>query len=163
MIAENEIVIKQIVSGVRRLVKAVYLDSSKFSRQFGLTGPQSTVLRTLISEGAMSSAELSRRLYMTPANMTGIIDRLEKKGLVERNRQREDRRVVMLNLTAEGRQSGTSLPDPIESKFINQLADLEPEHVQLLAVALDQILNMIDTNGIEDAPLELTPARKDRP
>jgi len=163
MIAENEIVIKQIVNGIRRLVKAVYLDSSKFSRQFGLTGPQSTVLRTLISEGSMSSADLSRRLYMTPANMTGIIDRLGRKGLVDRIRQLEDRRVVMLNLTAEGRQIGASLPDPIESKFISQLADLEPEHVQLLAIALDQILNMIDTNDTKDVYLELNSAKKDQP
>jgi DNA-binding MarR family transcriptional regulator len=84
---QNEAVIKQIVGNLRRLVKAVYLDSSKISRQYGLTAAQSIVLRILFQEGPLSSADLSRRLYVTPSNMTGVIDRLEKKGLVERVRQ----------------------------------------------------------------------------
>ena len=82
MSSENEIIIKEIVSSIRRLYRAVYLDSSKVSRRFGLTGSQSGVLRTLFRNGPLSSADLSRNLFMTPSNITGIIDRLEKKGLV---------------------------------------------------------------------------------
>ena len=96
---ENETVIKEIVGALRRLVKAVYLDSSKISRQYGLTAAQSIVLRILFHEGPLSSADLSRRLYVTPSNMTGVIDRLEKKALVERVRQAADRRVVLITLT----------------------------------------------------------------
>lgn len=80
MITENELLIKEIVCAIRRLVRAVYLDTEKMSRRFGLTGPQSGVLRTLSEHGPLSSADLSRKLYVTPANITGIIDRLEKKG-----------------------------------------------------------------------------------
>jgi hypothetical protein len=42
-------------------------------------------------------------------------------------------------------------------KFIGELADLEPEHVQLLAMAMNQILNLIDTDEVEEEPLEITP------
>ena len=48
----------------------------KMGKQYGLTGPQSLVLRLLIKEGALSSADLSRQMYVTPSNITGIIDRL---------------------------------------------------------------------------------------
>ena len=155
MSAENELMIKDIVSAIRKFVRAVSLDSFKMSRQYGLTGPQSSVLRTLIKEGPLSSASLSRRLYVTPSNITGIIDRLEKKGLVERIRKKEDRRIALITLTEEGTDLSNSLPDPIEKKLIYELGDLEPEHVRLLSLAMNQILNLIDTKEVDNASIEL--------
>lgn len=150
----NEFVIKDIVEAIRRLVRAEYLDSQKMSRQYGLTGPQSLVLRLLIKNGALSSAELSRQMYVTPSNITGIIDRLIKKGLVERIRKPGDRRVALITLTDAGQKLGKTIPDPIEKKFINQLADLEPEHLQILAMAMNQVLNLIDTKAVDETTLE---------
>lgn len=155
MIPENERVIKDIVWAIRRLVRAVYLDTSQMSRQHGLTGSQSMVLRSLVHNGSLSSADLSRKLFVTPSNITGVIDRLEKKGLVARMRKEGDRRVSLITLTETGAELSKSLPDPIEKRFISQLADLEPEHVQILGVAMNQILNLMDTKGIEEAPLDI--------
>jgi DNA-binding MarR family transcriptional regulator len=158
---ENETVIKEIVGALRRLVKAVYLDSSKISRQYGLTAAQSIVLRVLFHEGPLSSADLSRRLYVTPSNMTGVIDRLEKKALIERVRQAADRRVVLITLTQSGNALSRTLPDPIENKLISQLSDLKTEHVQSIAEALNRVLTLIDTTGLADAPLDLNPLSQD--
>ncbi len=155
MIPENEKVIKDIVWSVRLLVRAVYLDSQKMSKRYGLTGPQSGVLRSLLKYGPTSSADLSRMLYVTPSNITGVIDRLEKKVLVERVRKVGDRRVALIELTEAGEKLGKKLPDPIEKRFISELADLEPEHVQLLSMAMNQILKMMDSKGVEETPLEL--------
>ena len=155
MSVENELIIKEIVDAIRRLYRAVYLDSAKMSRQFGLTGSQSGVLRNLVAHGPLSSAALSRRLYVTPSNVTGVIDRLERKGLVERVRKEGDRRIALITLTEKGDELSKSLPDPIEKKLISELGDLEIEHVQLLSMAMNQVLNLIDTTGVEDAPMEL--------
>ena len=155
MSAENELIIKEIVDAIRRLYRAVYLDSAKMSRQFGLTGSQSGVLRNLVAHGPLSSAALSRRLYVTPSNITGVIDRLERKGLVERVRKEGDRRIALITLTEKGDELSKSLPDPIEKKLISELGDLEMEHVQLLSMAMNQVLNLIDTKGVESAPMEL--------
>jgi len=154
VIPGNQHVIKDIVESIRRLVRAEYLDSQKMSKQFGLTGPQSLVLRLLTKKGALSSADLSRQMYVTPSNITGIIDRLEKKGLVERICQQGDRRVALITLTRSGQKLGKIIPDPIETKMISQLADLEPEHLHILATAMNQILNLIDTKGAEEASLD---------
>ena len=152
---ENESVIKDIVGSIRKLVRAVYLDSQKISRQFGLTGPQSVVLRHLYHNGSMSSADLSRLMYVTPSNMTGIIDRLERKNLVRRAGKQGDRRVALIVLTDAGSALSEGIPDPIEKKFINQLSDLENDQVRLLAQAMKQILNLLDVSGVEEIPLEL--------
>ena len=154
MIPGNEDVIKDIVKSIRRLVRAEYLDSQKMSKQFGLTGPQSLVLRLLIKEGALSSADLSRQMYVTPSNITGIIDRLEKKGLVERIRKQGDRRVALITLTQSGQKLGKTIPDPIEKKFVNQLADLEPEHLQILAMTMNQILSLTETQKAQEKSIE---------
>ena len=152
---QNESVLQDIVWSIRRLVRAVDLDSQKISKRYGLTEPQSAVLRNLFNIGPMSSADLSRKLYVTPPNITGIIDRLEKKRFVERIKKEGDRRVALITLTEAGQELSKTLPDPIMKKFIAELADLEPEHVQLLAIAMNQILNLIDTEEVEGEPLEL--------
>ena len=154
MITGNEPTIKDIVESIRRLVRAEALDSKKMSKQFGLTGPQSLVLRLLVKNGSLSSADLSRQMYVTPSNITGIIDRLEIKGLVERIRKQGDRRVALITLTDSGQQLGKTVPDPIEKKIVTQLADLEPEHLQILAMAMNQILNLIDTKEVGETTLE---------
>ena len=156
MKAESEAVIYNIVDSIRRLVRAVYLDSQKMSKQYGLTGPQSSVLRNLVNDGPMSSADLSRMLYVTPANITGIIDRLEIKGLVERIKKQGDRRVALITLTESGQQLGRSIPDPIINLFISELGDLAPEHLKLLSGAMNQVLNLLDAKGVEEAPLEFS-------
>lgn len=154
---QNEPVIQDIVWSVRRLVRAVYLDSQKISKRYGLTEPQSAVLRNLFNNGPVSSADLSRTLHVTPANITGIIDRLEKKQFVERIRKKGDRRVALITLTDSGKDLSRTLPDPIMKKFITELADLKLANVQLLAMAMNQILNLIDTEDIGEEPLEISP------
>ena len=155
MYAENELIIKEIVSAIRKFVRAVALDTFKMSKQHDLTGPQSSILRTLAQYGPLSSASLSRRLYVTPSNVTGIIDRLEKKGLVKRARKEGDRRVALITLTEKGTELSHTLPDPIEKRLIYGLADLEPGHDRTLSQAMNQILNLIDAQGVDDALQEI--------
>ncbi|MFW6147437.1 MAG: MarR family winged helix-turn-helix transcriptional regulator [Thermodesulfobacteriota bacterium] len=149
----NEVVINDIVIRIRRLRRSVYHDYIRTSRQFGLTETQSDVLRTLLTHGTMSSADLSRNLYVTPANITGVIDRLEKKGLVQRVRQQADRRVALISLTETGKDLSKQLPDPIENKLISGLENLAPEQVQALGEAMKKIIDLIGDDRIKDLPL----------
>lgn len=160
MHTENELLIKEIVGAIRKFVRAVSLDAYKMSKQYNLTGPQSLILRTLVKNGPLSSASLSSRLYVTPANITGIVDRLEKRGLVQRVSKEGDRRVALIALTESGEELSKSLPDPLEKKLIYELADLETEHVRILALVMNQILNLMDAKGVDDAFLELHQSAK---
>ncbi|NIM15246.1 MAG: MarR family transcriptional regulator, partial [Candidatus Aminicenantes bacterium] len=86
---------KSIFGAIRRLVRLTYLDSRAMVKRYGITGPQSLVLKSLIeSVEPLSSATLSRKLNVSPANITGIIDRLEEKGLVKRLKKQGDRRAI---------------------------------------------------------------------
>ncbi len=153
MTAPNEAVIKEIVGAIRRLIRAVSIDSVKMSRQFSLTAPQSGVIRCLAGTGAISSAALSRELYVTPSNITGIIDRLERKGLVQRVRKADDRRVILIQLTDEGRKLSRGLPDPIEIRLIAGLSELPEKEIRKLDASLDKIIDILDAKELEDSPL----------
>lgn len=70
--------------------------------QHGLTFPQWLVLKSLGRKGRLTAKEIADLLESTPANVTGILDRLERDGLVTRSKSAEDRRVVHVRLTEEG-------------------------------------------------------------
>jgi DNA-binding MarR family transcriptional regulator len=69
---------------------------------YGLTFPQWLVLKSVQRKGRMTVSELALTCESTAANVTGILDRLERDGLVTRSRSAEDRRVVYVRLTETG-------------------------------------------------------------
>lgn len=146
---EKKEAIQHIVTAIRQLVSSIHHNSSMLKKYYGLTGPQSEALRILDNKGAMSSAALSRKLYVTPSNVTGIIDRLEKKGLVERIRKPRDRRVSLVTLTDKGRTLYQSLPASIESKLISGLDDMDLEQVTRLHEEIHKILDILDAYKYE--------------
>lgn len=139
--------IQEIVSAIRQLVSVVHANSPKMKKASGLTGPQAEALRILAKEGPLSSAELSRKLFVTPSNITGIIDRLTKKELVERVRGVADRRISRLELTLKGRVAVESLPSSLEGKLITGLLDLEEQEIVQMAGQLKTILDLLRTPG----------------
>lgn len=79
----------------RRLTKGM-------AREVGLTGPQLTVLKLLETFQDLSLSSLSERIRAQNSTVTGIIDRMEREGLVGRERSTSDRRVVYIKLTEKG-------------------------------------------------------------
>src|SRR5580704_12364365 len=72
--------------------------------RFGLTTGQLGVMEALMHLGALSQGELGRKLLRSGGNVTTVIDNLERRKLVARARNREDRRVVTVDLTKSGRR-----------------------------------------------------------
>lgn len=71
-------------------------------RRHGLTHPQFDIIATLGNTPGMSYKELGERTLITKGTLTGVIDRLEQKGLVERVRKCDDKRSFLVRLTAAG-------------------------------------------------------------
>ena len=73
-------------------------------REIGVSIPQCDVLTTLTEQEGVSQQELAKRLYVTKGNISGLIDRLEEAGFVERRSTASDRRQHAIYLTKAGRQ-----------------------------------------------------------
>ena len=75
----------------------------------GVTASQAMVLNFLGEEDRISSRNLGQKLGITSATMTGILDRLEKLALIERQSHPDDRRAILVCLTDRGRQIATQI------------------------------------------------------
>lgn len=144
MIEENSVEINKLIESIQELIRTAYINPLKKSNACDLTLSQNKVVKILAANGPLSSAELSRKLFVTPSNITGIIDRLEKKKLVERIRKKNDRRIYLINLTEQGKEIEEFLTDPYEQKIGANLKKIKPERVEELASAVRQIINLID-------------------
>lgn len=90
------------VASLFQEVMALYRNS--MTRAFGhsgITPPQGMVLRLLSKEGPIKLTELSSKMSLSNSTVSGIVDRLEKQGIVERTRSNQDRRVVYIAISPE--------------------------------------------------------------
>ena len=98
--------IKPEVDQILEAILYLYTESRRLTKELArsvlLTGPQLTVLKMLEGVGDISLSELSERIRAQNSTVTGIIDRMEREGLVVRARSTEDRRVVRIKLTDKG-------------------------------------------------------------
>lgn len=86
--------------------RTVYFHINSDLRQYGLTPPQYAIMRIIgwSPLGSLSMSEIGKEMIVTYANITTIVDNLEKRQLVRRHRNTEDRRVVRVELTRKGRK-----------------------------------------------------------
>jgi len=153
--SELENSVKNIVWAIRRIVSLISLDSKLMYKRFGVTGPQSLVIKAIYAaDKSLSSADISRYLNVTPANITGIIDRLEEQGMVKRVPNKSDRRTILIKLTEKGRNVHNKLADPIEEKLMKGLADLTATEIFGIYAALEKIINVIGPREIKKSSVD---------
>ncbi|WP_441288063.1 MarR family winged helix-turn-helix transcriptional regulator [Sorangium sp. KYC3313] len=94
------------IDAIVEMIIYLYTESRRLTKGmasgFGLTGPQLTILKLLESFQDLSLSTLSERIRAQNSTVTGIVDRMEREGLVRRERSKADRRVVHLRLSEKG-------------------------------------------------------------
>jgi DNA-binding MarR family transcriptional regulator len=106
----------------------------------GLTHAQWVPLLKLYHGEASTVAELGRTCQIDAGAMTRTLDRLEMKGLVQRVRSSEDRRVVHLELTQEGRETAKAIPAALSRAMNALLAGFTQDEWQTLKSLLSRVL-----------------------
>jgi DNA-binding MarR family transcriptional regulator len=93
-------------------------------------------------------SEIARRMYLHPATVVGILDRLEKQGLVIRIRSTEDRRVVKVELTGQGRALVRKAPEVAQGLLVAGLEKLNLNKLINIAQGLDQMAAILGAQHI---------------
>ncbi len=144
---------ESILRALRRIIRAVDIYSRQLASRHSLTGPQLVCLRQLAQEGALTSGGLARAVALSPATVTGILDRLEARALISRQRSAEDKRQVMVQLTEPGRELLAHAPLPLQEKFTRRLAQLPVEQQAEINRVLREVVEMMEAEDIDAAPL----------
>lgn len=130
-----------VVRTARSLRKALDL---RFAEK-GITATQFMVLDVLQQEGNLPLSEIGKKIYLDKPAVTGLADRLEKEGFVERKRSLNDRRVVNLHITDRGKAIHDELEPLVVAVDQDCTRILSGEELTAFRTTLNRIWN--HTNG----------------
>ena len=144
--------ISEVIDNLRRSIKAINEYSRNAEKETGLTGPQLWAIKLVAVNAPIKVSDLAHRMYLHPATVVGILDRLESKGLVQRTRSTEDRRVVEIDLTAQGRAVVGQAPEVAQGMLVKGLESLSREKLSHVSESMREIVRIL---GAEDFPPQL--------
>jgi len=145
--------IEEVLVALRRVIRATDLHSRHLAKTTGLTAPQILLLQTIRDKEELTIGELAKNMSLSQATVTSIIDRLEKRHLVGRERSNTDKRKVYAILTDEGVNVLKNAPIPLQDHFAKQFADLQEWEQTMIISSLQRVAQMMDAQHIDAAPL----------
>jgi DNA-binding MarR family transcriptional regulator len=136
--------IRWIIWYLRRLVQADEVFNKELTKKHQVSQPQLTCLLALFEYGPLPVSKLAKYVLVKPSTATGIVDRLEEKGLVQRERSLLDRRIVTIHLTESGHEVAKKAPLPIPTPMVEGLNKLPVEETRKIVKSLAMLVAMLD-------------------
>lgn len=143
----------RVVQALRRIIRAVDLHSRKLSARHQITGPQLVCLLSIDEFAPITLSALARNVHLSPSTVLGIVDRLEVKGLVRRERDLKDRRLVQISLTRPGRDLIANAPSPLQDTLAHAMSELAADQQATIAQSLERIVELMEVRDIDAAPI----------
>lgn len=143
----------EIIDNLRRIFQAINEFSKVAEHVSGLTGPQLWALKILSSTSPLRVSDLARLMYLCPATVVGIIDRLEAKGLVTRIRSKKDRRAVDLDLSETGKEVVSKAPEVAQIMLLKGLEKLPDEQFLQVVNGMQLMVQILGAENITPQPL----------
>lgn len=151
----NHVDRKQDVDRILETLIYLYTEARRvtkdLARRHGLTGPQLTAVKMLEGFGDLSLSALSARMSARNSTITGLVDRMERDGLVERVRDDADRRIVRIRLTTKGRALARMVPVGSMETFADALRSLDDadrdDLLRILGKLADHVRAEVEREG----------------
>lgn len=145
--------IEEVLVALRRVIRATDLHSKHLAKTTGLTAPQVLLLQTIRNKGEVTIGELANEISLSQATVTSILDRLEKRELVYRERSKEDKRKVHAYLTEQATSTLKEAPIPLQEHFARQFNDLQEWEQTMIISSLQRVAQMMDAQHIDASPI----------
>jgi DNA-binding MarR family transcriptional regulator len=124
--------------------------SKWMARRFGVTGPQRLALRIVGRQPEVSAGELAATLKVHPSTLTGILQRLERRGFLVRHIDAGDRRRVRLEITPSGRSVSASSGGSIEDVVAGVLRRTPPARLSATTSMLKAMIEALENGATSD-------------
>ena len=148
----NTAIVSEIIDDIRRVFQVVNEQSKKAKIETGLTGPQLWAIKMIGELAPVRVSDLAARMYLHPATVVGILNRLELQGLIKRLRTNEDRRVVKIELTDMGNAIVSKAPHVAQGSLVAGLEVLPQKKLQDISGALLELVHIL---GAQELPPRL--------
>jgi MarR family transcriptional regulator, organic hydroperoxide resistance regulator len=144
---------EETLTHVRELWRDLFRNPFADVEKHGMTGPQVMLIASLVSHGPMSLTDLSRRLGTSHSTASGIVDRLQARGLLERSPDPDDRRRTVIGVTEKVSGYVTKLELGPAGRVASALARGTPAERRAIRDAFGTLRRLLEgTGGGEPAP-----------
>lgn len=145
---------QNIRMALRTIFGSAKAQSREIENQLGITGAQFWVLAELGKQPGLRVSDLARLICIHNSTASNLLDKLERRGLIQRERTDQDQRVVRLKLTPAGTELLARAPQPVRSVVADALSAISTETLG----ALDRNLNeLVARLKVKDSSSLLTP------
>ena len=144
-----------ILIKLRKIVRSVNLESKRVEKEQGVSIPQLLCLQFLAEQEdyKTNAVKLKAFLNLNASTISGILRRLEKKGLVAKLPKASDKRVTLISLTANGMELLQSAPITFQQKLSEKLQALPPEKLQTIIDGIDILTNIMEVDEVDASPI----------
>ena len=143
----------EVLSAMRRLIRATDLDSKKLARQTKLSTSQLLVLELLSANTGLTVGAIAERVGLAQATVTNMVDRLEARKLVARRRGETDRRQVRVSLTQDGRELLAEAPTALQTKFLDNFTALQDWEKTAILSSLLRLADLMEAENLDASPV----------
>jgi DNA-binding MarR family transcriptional regulator len=141
--------VKQIIFLIRKLMHGAELYNKELNKKYSITAAQLNCLLAIYENGPLPPSQIARHMLVNSSTVTGVIDRLELKGLVARQRNSADRRVINIQLTNDGKEMAKAAPPPIQQRVIDGLQQMPAYELNQIILSLTKLSKMLDFQDLE--------------
>lgn len=128
---------------LHEVMKLLKTKMNKHLEDYGITVPQSMILRILGKSGKMKISDLSSKMSLSNSTVSGILDRLEKQEIVERTRSEEDRRIVYVSLSPKFEKIHQNFHKQMEEYVKNMIGEGSPDEINTIIEGLSILKRLL--------------------
>lgn len=147
--------VTEIIIKIRKIVRSINLESKKIEKEYGVSIPQVLSLHYLrdTENFQAGQGEIRKFLNLNASTTSGIINRLEAKGLVARLPKSGDKRVVTIALTTKGDRLVDAMPPLLHEKLADKLEKYDDQSLQKIEESLELLIKIFEIEEVDAAPL----------
>ena len=142
-----------VMQSLRRIIRAVSLYSHQLAATYNITAPQLVCLLTIVNEGPLNLSRLSKQVFLSASTVVGILDRLEEKDLITRQRDHKDRRLINVQATLKGQDLAAQAPSPLPTALANALKQLPELEQATIALSLERVVDLMEERCVQNTPV----------
>lgn len=142
MLNKDNVYYDMLIS-LRQIIRSTDLHSKKLVKNYGLTGPQLILIQVIASEGDIAIGTLAKKVSLSQATVTNIVERLEQKGILTRQKTASDKRRVMVSTTEKAQALMDKDPSLLDEEFITRFEKLETWEQTMLLSSLQRIARLM--------------------
>lgn len=145
----------EILVKLRKIIRSINLESKKIEKKHGISIPQLMCLQFLSEQTdyKSTSSQIKTFLMLNASTVSGIISRLESKGLLAKLPNHSDRRTTNITLTAKGADLIRETPTTLQEKLSQRLSNLSNEQIEELNKNIDLLVRIMDAEDLDAAPV----------